>query len=61
MSTNIVIFGLAHSGKSTFSGYLWLSANKDFHMEKFIRRIKLKAGQDFDPSRYYGYLVDGRC
>lgn len=61
MSNNIVIFGMAHSGKSTCGGYIYneLSKSKDsYDFEAFIERVKKNLLGNYDPSRDYGYLLD---
>ena len=58
MRANVVIFGLAHSGKSTLVGYLFVATNKDFDFENYIEEIKKKYPNNYDSSEDYAYVVD---
>jgi translation elongation factor EF-1alpha len=52
---NIVVFGKAHSGKSTLIGYiLSLQGICKVDEQKLVNEI----GQGYDPSMYYAYQVD---
>lgn len=60
MVKNIVVFGMAHSGKSTCIGYMYnRTREKDpnYNFEDYIARLKEEL-EEYDDSRDYGYLVD---
>lgn len=60
MSKSIVVFGMAHAGKSTCIGYMYnRTKEKDpnYDFEKYIDNLKLEL-PEYDSSRDYGYLVD---
>jgi len=52
---NIVVFGKAHSGKSTLIGYI-LSLQGTSMVDE--QKLKNEIGQKYDPSMYYAYQVD---
>lgn len=60
MAKNVVVFGMAHSGKSTCIGYMYnktLEKNPEYNFETHIANIKNEI-PNYDDSRDYGYLVD---
>jgi translation elongation factor EF-1alpha len=60
MEKSIVIFGSAHSGKSTLAGYIVSSINKekDFDFNRYIRKIKEELGDSYVEANKYAYVVD---
>ena len=60
MSKSIVVFGMAHAGKSTCIGYMYNRTKEkepNYDFEKYINNLKLELSE-YDSSRDYGYLVD---
>ena len=53
---NIVVFGKAHSGKSTLIGYILSRQNKSFAAED--RKLRAELGENYEPSYMYSYIVD---
>lgn len=61
MENSIVIFGMAHSGKTTCAGYIYNELNKDkegYNFEEYIDKVRKKLLKEYDASRDYGYLLD---
>lgn len=61
MANTVVIFGMAHSGKSTCGGYIYnysMQGKTNYDFEKNINKIKEKLGEAYDASRDFGYLLD---
>lgn len=61
MANTVVIFGMAHSGKSTCGGYIYnysMQGKANYDFEKNINKIKDKLGENYDASRDFGYLLD---
>lgn len=57
---NIVVFGMAHSGKSTCIGYMLCKTkekNEGFDFERYVEKLRIDT-PEYDDSRDYGYLVD---
>jgi translation elongation factor EF-1alpha len=52
---NIVVFGKAHSGKSTLIGYIHSLQNKISYSEK---KLQSEMGNNYDPSMFYAYQLD---
>lgn len=60
MAKSIVVFGMAHSGKSTCIGYMYNKTKEkdpNYDFEKYISNLKRELSE-YDSSRDYGYLVD---
>lgn len=60
MAKSVVVFGMAHSGKSTCIGYMYnktLEKNPEYSFEAHIAKLRREI-PDYDDSRDYGYLVD---
>lgn len=60
MAKSIVVFGMAHSGKSTCIGYMYnKTREKDptYDFEQYVNNLKQELSE-YDSSRDYGYLVD---
>lgn len=61
MENSIVIFGMAHSGKTTCAGYIYNELNKNkegYDFEEYIKGVRKKLLKAYDSSRDYGYLLD---
>ncbi len=60
MAKSIVVFGMAHSGKSTCIGYMYNKTREkdpNYDFEKYVDELKREV-LEYDSSRDYGYLVD---
>lgn len=60
MAKSIVVFGMAHSGKSTCIGYMYNKTREkdpNYNFEKYVNNLKNELSE-YDSSRDYGYLVD---
>lgn len=60
MAKSIVVFGMAHSGKSTCIGYMYNKTREkdpDYNFEKYVDNLRRELSE-YDSSRDYGYLVD---
>lgn len=61
MKNSIVIFGMAHSGKTTCAGYIYSELKRStegFDFETYVNRMKKNLLAEYDSSRDYGYLLD---
>ena len=61
MANTVVIFGMAHSGKSTCGGYIYNQSMQDksnYDFERYIDSVREELGDKYDMSRDYGYLLD---
>lgn len=61
MANTVVIFGMAHSGKTTFCGYVYnhnMREKENYDFEKYIEKTKKELGSAYDSSRDYGYLLE---
>lgn len=61
MANTVVIFGMAHSGKSTCAGYIYdqsMKGREDYDFEKYIGQVKEELGSAYDASRDFGYLLE---
>lgn len=60
MAESIVVFGMAHCGKSTCIGYMhnkMREKDSSYSFEKFVDDLRNNL-REYDSSRDYGYLVD---
>lgn len=57
MAVNVLIFGMAHSGKSTLMGYLIVKARK-LDIDKLSKEFQRNYGKDYDSSQDYAYIVN---
>lgn len=57
MSKSVVVFGMAHSGKSTLVGYLF-AQNKQINVDKLEEIFRKKYGSDYDNKQIYAYIVN---
>ena len=61
MANTVVIFGMAHSGKTTLCGYVYdqnMQGKENYNFEEYIKNTKKELGVDYDSSRDYGYLLE---
>lgn len=60
VAKSVVVFGMAHSGKSTCIGYMYNKTREkdpDYDFEKYVNSLRRELSA-YDSSRDYGYLVD---
>lgn len=57
MSQSVVIFGMAHSGKSTLMGYL-IAHNENIDVDNLENLLKKRYGADYDEEQIYAYIVN---
>ncbi|MCI8614375.1 MAG: hypothetical protein HFJ01_04615 [Lachnospiraceae bacterium] len=61
MANTVVIFGMAHSGKTTCAGYIYnqsMQGKGDYDFEGYVDSVKKELGEKYDASRDFGYLLD---
>ncbi len=61
MANTVVVFGMAHSGKTTCCGYIYNQSKQgdnNYDFESYINEIKKDLGEEYDSSRDFGYLLE---